>query len=248
MSVLAYITGVHRAAPPILGPYGINDHACIIWLDRDSITGVGDGLAITTGWPDTSGNSWNMATQSGSADPKWSASVLGGSVKFEHALGQAFSNTAFSGLYGSNGFTLFCVAQHTGYTLATIGPGYSNSVLYGYASGGDFQLDDNGLAWRVLYPFAPAAVSHVFEFAWDGFAAFEIDAFRQWLDGVAKTETFIGSPSITLDNGLIIGQGIGVGYLDGYVAEWIIYDGVLSDAERNSVRAQLAAKYSITVI
>jgi len=234
-------------AVPIL-TYGL-DILPIFWPRRDSLV-AHSNLDPITALADASPSAWNLVTEV--AAPKWDSTTLGGSVKYDGSLNEALKNLSFDSLASVTGMTIFLVARASGGVFFSLGSDTSHSsALYGYMASGFFQFTDGGLAWRAKYSFTPDGADHLFELVYAGAGAGNSGKVKQYLDGTLQTPTFDGTIPSTLtiaNNGIILGRGLNTSYLTGNIAEPLIYAATLSDADRATVHAGLAAKYPSLVI
>lgn len=197
---------------------------CVLWLRADGITGLSDGDAVTT-WPDESGEG-NDATQATTAKkPSYETGVLNGLpvVRFDGVddLLQGSSDLTVR--------TIFAVVKSD-----DLAPEYDGLVTGQAGTDGDLGLlvtpsgyytnSQSGAIWYV-----------------NGTQTSSVADWSEFHIAVVKWSGYDYTTSYQIGND----RGIGGRYLQGDVAEILIYDSVLSDGDREAVRDYLNDKYAI---
>lgn len=253
------------------GPGGVgNTSSNILWFD------AGNGITLTGGavstWADRSGNA-NHATQATAAQrPLLQTNVMNGrpvvyfdNDQVDYDYLRVPDNATLEGMNGLTGFVVYHLLTGT----ATTAP----RCFFSKRDGVDIQ---EAYDWFVRAPVADVVqqldidgtpnragstgnivngVTHINGFTYHGAAP--SDAFDQVLynGNVAvgnRQETSTSVPNYTSDLYLGIlrghtGTGVNVSRFNGYMAEVILYNQVLNDAQRIIVNNYLAAKYGTTL-
>lgn len=207
-----------------------------VWLKADAINQT-DGSAVSS-WPDSSGNANNATQATGTNQPIFKTAILNGRpiVRFD-GTNDNLKTAAFASPLSVS--TIFVVAKMSTadqiqYFYDGITTTNRNALLrYDAANGG--QLDQ----------FAGTEV----------FGAFVKGSF------VVLSSVFNGASSATYNNGASIISGnvgtqtltglsvgadrINVAFLNGDIAEILVYDSALSSTDRAKARTYLSQKYAI---
>lgn len=223
-----------------------------LWLDAAQITGLSDGDPVAT-WPDMSGEG-NHATQATSGNrPTYRAGVLNGLpvVRFDGTndfltLGKAALGS--TGLFAAAGqaFTVFAVSRVAPNSIGTI-------IGRAATSNRTFQLfyqRTSNPAWTPSFYLRGTQNNtgyehddgngHLDAVRWDGSTA------TYFGDGVPQSAT-VGSASENTSEHIIIGARTGgtAFWLNGDIAEILIFDVALSPGDRQVVEQYLMTKYAI---
>lgn len=222
-----------KPVPPLPGP--------LLWFDASRLRGYSTGDLVGT-VPDLSGNGWSAVQATAAARPTYQPNVLNGFPVLRFDGSNDIVSTPSLALAGA-GMAMFAVlAQRVsqagniraigwnGTNVAKIQVGASHgNIIAAYTSGGAI----TGSAT----PMAQGAF---------GVCTFYFDNVRlySYVNG-ANSANAAASGGVTTAP-CDIGGGAG-SFLDGDVAEVIVYDRVLTTAERQTVERALGAKYGITV-
>lgn len=230
-----------------------SDPSLVAWYRADALTGLGNGDPVS-GWADSSSYGHSLVQASGSLQPVYQSSGFGGNstacVAFTDDFLRDPAGADTLGLSGNPNATVFLVYGFTDKTnvLAVFGwgqtgtpggamglfhyngysPQYAGST---YSCHGTLAAGDQILQWNK--------------------AAGPIDTTSSlWRDGDLLTQSFsaVNAPlNVSASVGLTLGQWADytASWLTMNVAEWIIYDRVLSDTEAAEVGVYLADKYGI---
>ena len=221
-----------------------------LWLDaNDSSTITLNGSTVSQ-WDDKSGNNYHISQATASNQPAYVTSVLNSKniVRFD-GVNDIMSNASAQPVAGSASRTIFyvfsCNTTFTGWQ-------YEYGLYFGLASpvdGGVIAISQE-LAVRVsngyrIFNQSNDDGSHaVISAVQDGT---NVSNYSMWKNGNALSATS------TLSKELNIGAGIHVGahpqisnWLDGDIAEVIVYSSALSTSDRESVESYLSNKWGIT--
>ncbi len=221
--------GVGSGPPPPFDPLSLSP---LIRLKASSITGLSSGDPVAT-WPDTSGNARDASQATSAKRPTWVTGVLNGKavVRFD-----VTDDGMVTGLTQSSGeFSVWVVFN---YRNASVGNRRavqgSNNWLIGPYAGKHQTFNGNFL------PDGPTVVQNVF-------------VERVLTQSATVAEHFVGntsygtrtaSPAYPGVMGLGSGGGI-VEQLDGDVAEFMVFSGVLSAGNRSDLHGYALAEYGI---
>ena len=208
----------------------------VAWYKADAITGLADTAAVTT-WADSSDNG-RGATQATSGNrPVYRTNILASKpvVRFDGT--NDFLRTSTFSL--SKPVTVVAVAKSA--VTASVNHTYVDGV-----AGGELQLMKTGTPQYQLSSGGPASTTTV-DTAFHilvGIANGDTDS-KLWVDGGAPAT---GTTSLTAMGGITLGAyGTGgTNFLNGDIAEVILYSGELSLADINDLGQHLATKYSLT--
>lgn len=212
-----------------------------LWLKADGITSLADGAAVAT-WPDESGNAYDAAQATASAQPTFRTNVLNGQpvVRFDGAS-DFMSTPLFSPTFSV--FTHFIVVARRAidavhYFSDNVG-GPNPCAVYATTGVPDTWVIRQGgtLTGGNAENLDPHVVTSVFNTL----------SSLQRVDG---TQVMAGSTGGAVAmNGRRLGtyRDANALWLNGDIAEVLVYDGLLSDEDRGAVEGYLGDKYGITV-
>ncbi|MEM9329231.1 MAG: Calx-beta domain-containing protein, partial [Bacteroidota bacterium] len=235
----------------ITGPGGVGDENTItVWLKGDNITGITDGADISAGWPDASGGGRNM-TVGGGNRPNWIDNEINELpvVRFSNNNDRVvLSNTNFFPSTALTTITLLKTAEDNGTTYSYATAAQQNEYFQDRQQSGRFAVAGN-----IEDPTPGVAFNdgqwHIDVHSWQSMdGAYEI--YKDGALGASGTHA-IGS-TMAAGGSLVIGaeqdsqEG---GYdaaqdFDGDLAEVVVYNLALNDAQRIIVENYLAAKYN----
>lgn len=225
-----------------------------LWLDANQITGKNDGDTIST-WSDVSGNSNNVTQATAGRQPTYKTNIFNGKpiIRFDDAawpnndnLFSTATHTLPSGNGNYSAFIVFSQAmQVVSWNYAFIWGGRSTKtgvhILSPSGNGGE-----QGVAWIGYY----GAGSAVFTGLNDG-NPHVISLIYNGTNHTPYKDSVVGTANNN-NNGNVATTGIGVGcngtedeVFAGDIAEIIVYDTALSDANRGDVETYLIDKYGI---
>jgi hypothetical protein len=241
--------GAAPALPAIAGLY--------LWYKADAIVGLTDGDPVAS-WPDSSGNAFTATQTNAGKKPVYRTGQINGlpAVRFTAASRQQLASTADHS-YGGLGVTVFAVVK--------IESAANPSAIVGanIDSGGNEGDARGGLAWGIgsdgrqfsenqAMNAVPAATNPEpagwIVVAFDRTAA-QAGTYHYWSGESANGSGTPGGYDLGAEPGRSsdIGSGNWYGnqFLDGYLAEFIGYEGVLSDADRGKVLNYLLARHGL---
>lgn len=210
-----------------------------LWLKADAITGLLDAASVTQ-WNDSSSNGRNVAQATGAAQPTYRTAQINGlpSVRFD---GGDWLATAGNVTVKPN--TVFAVMKFTDVSTARtiLGP----SAVGGFVWRLDTpsrkpQLLKSNTAGIATATTALAAGTWVIAAAsYSGVGAWAFYDQSVTADGIGTNDQTITATALR------VGVDIASDFFLGDIAELIVYDNVLSDADRLSVLSYLEGKYAL---
>lgn len=210
-----------------------------LWLEADKITGLNDGDPVTT-WEDSSVNN-NDATQATAAKkPLYKVNIVNGKPAVRFDATDDILVSTFATL--AQPLTLIAVAKSR-VAAPGAGKGFVDSksdvarALIGFSSLNNWSY----FAGTAQDDGAMDANFHVFVGVFNGASS------KLVVDGTVGSSANPGANSLT-DGATIGNRPDGLVPLDGDIAEVLVYDSALSDANRDLVETYLGAKYGIAVI
>jgi len=247
------VTDTHNASAQSATISSYTGPTPILHLDASAITGITDGQKITN-WPDTSGNGFNFTTMGASTDPIYKTNGIGGKPTIYFSGSQALKqNTAICPTRPLTMFLVFKITSWGGFR-GIIGTS-SDDAVNGSATVGDLIYVDTVNALLDIFnngvnyygPRGAAGINNNIAYYYTITHAASYSP-RQWVSGVSDGAT----PYSTTSNFGLNGYQY-IGAMDksmrnpyyGYISEIIVYNTVLSDADRQAVEATLKAKYGL---
>jgi len=229
-----------------------------LWLKADSITDIEEGGDVTT-WTDSSGNGRNAVQSTVSDKPTFTSAGIGpAALKFDGVNDDM--EVTFHALFNSEEFTVFCVAKsnatagdHT--VFSSIEGSTGATTAKGFALFMDMNNKDATAFWREnstddgITSAANSVVNtqaQIMTYTMDDTTAnADADTATLFVNGKqqAQQTSGVGYVPNTAAN-LKIGEMSG-DFFDGQIAEILIYNAVLSDADREQVEGYLSLKYGI---
>jgi hypothetical protein len=207
-----------------------------VWLKADAITGLSDGDPVST-WEDSS-TANHDATQALTVRPVYKTAILNGKavVRFD-GVNDRMDLGNLSAVFPSAA-TLFVVYTANTDTEYGVYCSESNNGFWRESSTGNGYISVFRTPRIAGYPTAmPSTGSH-----YVSVVSSAVD-YQVWLDGVDAGVQAAGYEAGTFHSiGTDIGNGI---YLDGDIAEVLVYDTALSAPNRTAVEAYLVAKYAL---
>lgn len=225
-----------------------------MWLVADKTDGVADGDPVTT-WTDLSGrgNSATQATASLKPVLKLDANGISGRavVLFDGTDDRMTANGASSPFNGADiPCSIVAVARLTATSGAQTIVGFSNSasanarhaLLATTSSAQTGQRRDDAALLKTLTGSASNTAANVHSFVFSGTAGNLYLNGAQ--SGTADTDLDVGT--VTLDQGQIGGVRSS-NFLNGAIAEVVVYSRAIGVAERKRLERYLGAKYGIAI-
>ena len=221
-----------------------------LWLDaNDSSTITLNGSTVSQ-WDDKSGNNYHISQATASNQPAYVTSVLNSKniVRFD-GVNDIMSNASAQPVAGSASRTIFyvfsCNTTFTGWQ-------YEYGLYFGLASpvdGGVIAISQE-LAVRVsngyrIFNQSNDDGSHaIISAVQDGT---NVSNYSMWKNGSALSATTTRSRALNIGPGIHLGaHPVISNWLDGDIAEVIVYSSALSTSDRESVESYLSNKWGIT--
>ncbi len=222
-----------------------------LWLKADSLTSKSNGDPVSS-WTDSSGNDNNAVQADSGRYPTYAANAINGqpSVRF-NGTSQGLIVPTNSGLDAVNGFAVFIVskANTSGANQVLVYKGvldYGNNYNYRiieWTDGNQY----GGLgspSGEIFYPFGTTNPGNyqLLSSYWNG------NNLKAYVNGNLAGSAAAAVTGQTYPNDLQIGySNVGNNYFfNGDISEIIIYNSVITDAQRQEVEAYLQAKYGIS--
>lgn len=234
------------------GPGGVGDATTnIVWLESENITGLSDGAALTT-WPDNSGNSNDFTPGSG-AEPLWEQNELNGQpvVRFggndnDRVVRNTMSDFATTAI---TTFSVFNTSENNGTVFSYASSGSTNDYFQDQLQNGRISIDGSQATPNVAFNDGNWNIDvTTWQSSGGNYAVYKngaSSASGALQNGAAITAggtLAIGAEQDAIDGGYDAGQDF-----DGDVAEAVVYNVVLNDAQRVMVENYLSAKYDIII-
>lgn len=214
-----------------------------MWLDASDSSTITVGTGVSQ-WKDKSTNASLWAQSTGNNQPATGTQTLNG----KNVLVFDGSNDTLtcSAPFNAYPLTLFFVQRLTALT--------SFGMTYASGSGNDFNLRQDGTSGRIQIQMPSGAATYtsnlfltteaqVISIVYDSTIANSV----AYLNGTAMT-TFSGSFSQPLWSGTHhIGARAGSFFMQGWIAEILVYSKTVSATERASITSYLGKKWGITV-
>lgn len=243
-----------------------------LWLKADAITGLSDGDALTT-WADSSGNACNPTQADAALKPVYKTGILNSLpvVRFDADYLTIASSTATFKFLHTAQATIFAVASfgsgaNPDAVYGVIGTSGLATTAHGIALAYDdraAQTRSNALVCSITRGASGAATASILHqdvitpqqaiiesVVIDVAAAAASRIIARINGGTALAGNVLTNAASTDDatrNFQVGAYGNNGGPLVGDVAEIIIYNSALSDANRQAVEAYLSSKYGIAL-
>lgn len=223
-----------------------------LWLKADAITGLSDGNAVSS-WSDSSGNSNNASQSTTASQPLYKTNIVNGLpvVRFDGS-NDSIKTSAFQ-ITTTGNATLFWVYL----------PANNFGVAYGAAR---FVNATVGTSNRFYFGSGTTATPGKLHGNWgNGFktGTTNIDTSnfsfvtaqrtgetsgnaKTWINGTADINTTWSNAVATLGSASVIVGGDSNGFMQGDMAEVIIFNSALSTSDQQAVEAYLQGKYGIS--
>lgn len=226
---------------------------CTVWLHADGLS-LNDGDTIQT-WTDDSGAGNDFTEAFSGNRPVFKTNIVNGKpvARFAAASQQKLSASS-NFLSGYSGATLFVVSKHpgnsTGYKTLAIIRAFSDADPAFYI----LNLSNSySVEWRLHYSVGEKTLNTdetsisgtwwVAALEWDGT---DLKGYR---NGTERATTAAGSGTIGSGSTPRIGDGASdANFMDGDIAEVVLYSRGLNTSERDQVTQYLGDKYGISVV
>jgi hypothetical protein len=212
----------------------------VLWLRADIGTVIATGVSQ---WNDQSGQGNNVSQVTGSKQP--TRNIIDPVYNNQSTLSFASASSQYlvSGTWGSSPSvtTIIIVGEmdgNTQYFIDGITSSNRNAIFFDASKNFSSYQGTTTLAFGAPTPGSP----HVWATQFTGTAA------NAMFQDNSQTPVITGNSGTNLLTGTIIGSYYGPGdYLQGKIAEVIIYNSVLSPSQMSTVFHYLGARYGITV-
>ena len=222
-------------------PYTPNTTNCILWLDANGNSNFtfSSGSVIST-WKDKSGKGNDMTQSTVGSQPILDASGLNAVLAVNTSSSRFLQNTT---MVLPTTYSIFAVAYTTTTnSYSRLLCGITDSVVFfGAFNGNNADFTGNGTSWNDVTANSPS--TSVTSWGIKGMTNTGTNLLP-YLNGTAQTAKVGTNVSIT---GLLLGTTFYINnqYWNGYIAEVLIYNSVLSDADRFKVEGYLAWKWGL---
>ena len=214
-------------------------------FDADAVTGEAPLAAIATFlgaddgalkiWNDQSGNSLNMLSPDRTAI--FGASVFGSKPGFESSISTSFETNVETTAFPNGEATIFLVAN----LKAAVGGVLSGqgNVLMTTTDDPSIDMASQDGRWAGGDIVAPASGTYLWDAAWKfGAKNFRVNGSTQAFDSNFDDIGDVSAMLLELE----------IHWVDqGVLTEWLIFNTLLSDADRLLIRQNIAAYYGITL-
>ncbi|HSH93314.1 MAG TPA: chitobiase/beta-hexosaminidase C-terminal domain-containing protein [Roseimicrobium sp.] len=225
----------------------VNRSGLQLWLKADALSQAG-GTAVSA-WADQSGNGNDVAQATGANQPTYQTGVINGQpvVRFNGTTQSMASTVAIK----PANITIMAVYRPTaaGSTPTVIGQAYNAGATTGWGlragSAANLtpyaDLNISGTATTTSSATVTTVnTSYLLATTYDSVAR------KIYLGGVLKASTAVsGSLAYGTVASFTVGNNLGTNYLNGDIAEVLVYNRALSDGERQDVEAYAYAKYAV---
>lgn len=206
-----------------------------LWLDANAITGLSDGDAVAT-WADKSGNSRD-ATAAGAAQPTYKTGIVNSkpTVRFNGSANYMATATT-PALAQPN--TVFWVGKVAN---AWVGDG----AFFDSTTALKSMVEIYPLDTKAYQMYADSAINSSTRRVTSAYRLYEavFNGASSSLIADGQTQA-TGNPGAGGFAGVRIGsRGNGTKFLNGDIAEMLVYSGTLTEAQKNLIRSYLKSKY-----
>lgn len=210
-----------------------------LWADADAITGLSNADPVTT-WEDQSGNGNDLAQSTSAAKPTYRTNVVNGKpvVRFDGTDDTMVTAAFASELAQPNTIIAVALFATTATTNRMICDGLAagkRHAMYSHLNSGGkwtFYAGTTEVNGSVIATGAFHVVSAIYNGA----------SSVLYLNGAQDATGNTGSNPLS---GLRLGSFAGAAFLNGDIAEILVYDSALSTADRESVEEYLMEKYAL---
>lgn len=225
-----------------------------LWLKADAISGLSDGNPVSM-WPDSSGNAQHISQVTASAKPVYKINILNGKpvVRFDGVDDFLSKDSGFSAFSGGAAYTAFIVYKITNSANDQFSWNIPSEVNQGsrlqQSAGVLYSTPVNGNSAYGSYAFTNTSSFHIFCDIYDGSKPTAATKLRHFKNGTQQSLTFFG----TMPSGLGASSSFRLGMrsdggtspFGGDIAEVLLYNKALSEAERLIVESYLNNKYAV---
>ena len=205
-----------------------------VWLDASDATTITEVAGRVSQWDDKSGNSNNVTQGTGANQPFTGSRTENSLNVMDFQAGQLMTSSAFSSAI-TQGYTLYIVCKTDddfSDTAYTDGIGGSNRMLLKHNGFNTFAGTSS-----FINGVAPDTSVHLFK------VEFNTTSGKLFMDGSLDGSGDVGSQSLT---GLTVGSSFDTfDALDGFIAELLIYDSVITGTDATNIETYLNDKWGL---
>lgn len=249
-AILVFVSVIYSAAIISAQSPGGVSQGLHIWLKADAgISSPGNGMPVSS-WIDQSPNG-NSATQNNAANrPTFVSNAINGYPAVRTDFNK-FLNVNLSGITNQS-YTIFAVTQRQSgwigqFIIGQIGTSPHAALNVGYQTQTRLRYQQYGNEVRVSAPtYDPNTEVPTIIFAeFNEAAGKSISCVR---DGALSSAANNSTTKYSFTGQGVIGQAISASnYFTGYISEIIVYNRVLTAAEKREVQTYLSVKYGLTI-
>jgi hypothetical protein len=248
--------GARRRSGGAAAPFAPSDVSGLqFWLKADAgvysdagVTPAANGATVQQ-WNDQSGNGWNLTQATAGNRPTYRSSAFGGTGLVQLSTDDFMTNTAATFPNGATAITAFMLTTHNATGISWVfglGDGVAGGSMDHFRTGATSRtyttnLTPNGGAF--------ASPNWLTEVWYDGGQATNALKLREYINGRLLTLTFVSTiaSSLAAVNGARVGssEAAGGGLANGWTGklhEFLVYNRVLTNTERDNVRAYLLSR------
>lgn len=215
------------------------------WLDASQLVDTPDGTPMAF-WQDMSGNGNDARQLTSASQPTYKTAVVNGKPAIEFRIDDYMYQPATPD--GMSEMTIFIVFNPTSLSQQQI------YIEWGPANVFHFWLDDSNSSAACYFPDGEAQQSGTWSTGWQlgiaRYASPQAIYYKNTTPGSAISASgILPNPATLVGIGAKVNDSGGVvnfAPFDGYIAEIILYDRGLSDAELAKVQTYLLNKYAIS--
>lgn len=224
-----------------------------IWLDASDSTTITESSNAVSNWADKSGNGNDLAQATGADQPTYTTNSLNGLavVKFQ------LDRMTRSDIFGGSTSDMHCLfiartnsnpTQDTG-EISFNGTDYTNSNRFTFSipsrSIGDWYIDLGGVTTnRVGSTTTADRVTTLSTLIVHGYKDSTSGKCGAWFNG-GTTKLSSGNTSATTSGGIVLG-GVGNRAVNWDLAEFVLCNAKLADADKDRVEGYFAWKWGVT--
>lgn len=216
-----------------------------LWLDsNDSETITLNGGTVSQ-WDDKSGNDYHVSKGTASNQPTLTSNVLNGRDVLRFDGGDWLENLVATPVGGSTNRTIFIVFNYTGSSIdypLVLGP-VSTNTPNGTVFGVGQEISVRVAGGFRIFNDSVSSSHSIVSVVLDGTTTSDLSA---WKNGISLGVSSTINQTINTGSKFYVGASASVGnWLDGDIAEIIVYSSALSTAQRQQVESYLSNKWGI---
>lgn len=243
-----YISFIHESLAQT-GPAGVgNPSINAVWYDSE-FQGLTNNASVSTLF-DRSGNNNNLTQTTPANQPVFLTNQLNGrpAISFNGST-QSLSSGGFAALSSTNQMSVFIVGLSSSAVTNPFFLGIGSSTNFGA-----IRIQRLASGWRPTFPTTLSVTNLVYpannvynlhSIVWNA----NTPQFRAFQNSNAQGTNNLANGSIATNNGVTLGRAlhVGGGFLNGQIAEVIIFRTALNTTQRIIIENYLAAKYALTI-